>query len=53
MEEQVKITIIVDKGYIANALDAVKEEIVHRPSSEMYNFEVENYHHLITVEEIF
>ena len=51
MEEQVKITIIVDVGYVADALRAAAKEIESR-DDDMYNFEVENYHHLITVEKI-
>lgn len=52
MEEQVKITIVADKGHVIAALKAAANEIVSR-GEDMYDFEVENYHHLITVEEIF
>jgi len=51
MKEQVKITIIADKGYVADALRVAANEIEFR-DEDMYDFEVENYHHVITVEEI-
>lgn len=51
MKEQVKVTIVADKGYVIDALRAAANEIEFS-DKDMYDFEVENYHHLITVEEI-
>lgn len=50
MEEQVKIEIIADKGYVADALRELANRIENQ-EDEDYDFEVERYHYTATVEE--
>lgn len=52
MEEQVKITIIADVGYVAEALRELATIIENR-EEDNYDLHVENFHYDATVEEEF
>jgi len=52
MEEQVKITITADVGYVAESLRELANIIENR-EEDNYDIHVENYHYDATVEEQF
>lgn len=52
MEEQVKITILADPGFVADALRELAT-IIEEREEDNYDLHVENSHYDATVEEIF
>lgn len=51
MEEQVKISMIADVGYVAEALRELANIIENR-EEDNYDLHVENFHYDATIEEI-
>ena len=57
-EEQVKVTITADKGYVADALREIANLIENREVEENqemcdYDIETETYHYVAKIEELY